>query len=377
MQGRIKHLLWVGLACMLVACGGGGGGGSSSTPAPNGTFDLSTTSLSFTAATPISTVASQTITLSNLGPDAAAIRVSSTSGGAIASWLSVTISGSTGTVTANPSSLSVGTYNTVVRVASFSSSGAQLFSRDVNVQLVVTSNLWSIYDASALPNATGALTQANGSLTQFDLNTGGNSAYSSVAAGILSLDTTAAAGDQHFFVTPFAATNTAATYPKKLTILARLKGDAASDRFLDINSSFGDTGATAYKAQITFGSSFTGSSLTNTKLSLNNVNGGGAVYSSNFDATNYHVFHIAITMNTPSSGTVLVYLDGNATPILNQTVSSFPAAAVGENNLRLGDTDSTYTRKGSLDWLVWTNSDAYTPAQLSGKLPAGFTSTGY
>ncbi|HSD40055.1 MAG TPA: hypothetical protein VLC92_21325 [Rhodocyclaceae bacterium] len=385
MQTKFKNLLWVVLACALVACGGGGGGDGGSAPsAPvqNGNFDLSTNSLSFTAATPLSTVAAQTVTMSNIGPDAAVIKVSSTSGGAIPTWLSIVINGSSATVTANPSGLAMGTYPAVVRVASQNSAGQQLSYKDVNVQLTVTTNTWSIYDATALPTATGAVTQANGTLTQFNLTGVSNSAYSSVAAGILSVDTTAAAADQHFFVTPFAATNNAGTYPKRLTILARLKGEAGSDRFLDINSSFGDSGATAYKAQITFGSG-TALPLTATKLTLNNVIVPGssvaaAVGSSTFDASVYHVFHIAITMNTPSSGSVTVYLDGNASPILNQVVSTFPTATdIGENNLRFGDTDPTYARKGSLDWLVWTNTEAYTPSQLVGKLPAGLTSTGY
>jgi hypothetical protein len=236
------------------------------------------------------------------------------------------------------------------------------------------------------PLAVGSTTLADGTRTEFALNGVFKTSYSSTTAGVLSLDTTATPTDQHFFETLFPVVNNVGTYPKTLTVVAGITGDSgnptSTQRVIDLNSSFSDAGSLGYKVQLIIGGG--GLPANATKVQLNNVviSPGGSptiVSSSAFNASVFHTYQIAITLTSASAGTVAVYLDGNSTPILSQPVLAFPQVTeAGENNLRFGDTDSSNARKGSLDWLVWSNTGAYTPAQLFGKLPTGLgVTTGY
>ncbi|HSD40057.1 MAG TPA: hypothetical protein VLC92_21335 [Rhodocyclaceae bacterium] len=390
MQTKFKNLLWVVLACALVACGGGGGGDGGSAPsAPvqNGNFDLSTNSLSFTAATPLSTVAAQTVTMSNVGPDAAVIKVSSTSGGAIPTWLSIVISGSSATVTANPSALPMGTYQSVVRVASQNSSGQQLSYKDVNVQLTVTTNTWSIYDATALPDATGAVTLADGTSSRFFLcgNSAGTasgnckSANNTVAAGILTVDSTAAAADTNSYYLRDALPN---GYPKSVTTVFRTRATAPFSG-LSVVLNLGETGGNnGGRVQIfiedpTFAPG--GLVIWNTDTSNPSLVPPQHVVATGITTTSYHTYQMTTTLTNATTGFVRVYVDGAATPVINQSFTTLGQATAGtnQNSIGIGEISSNATGKFDLDWIVWT-SGAYTPAQLSGKLPASLgVTTGY
>jgi hypothetical protein len=391
MQNRFKNLLWAVLACALVACGGGGGGdsGSSAPPPPNGNFDLSSYALTFSAATPLSTVPTQTVTLSNLGPDAAKIVVSSTAGGAIPSWLTVTISGSSALVSVNPSTFAVGsTTSTVVRVASQSASGQQLSFKDVTVQLTIANVAWGSYKADALPDDPNSITLPSGASSQFLLcnsSTGasGNckATGNAVSSGVLSIDSTAAVADTSSY---YLRNQWADGYPKTVTTVFRTR--VVSGNGLSVMLNLGDSlpGNNGARVQLYVEDPVWAPSglviwNTDTTVVTPPLSPPPHVVSSGTITTaSWHTYQLTVKFTSATAGTIRVYVDGNTTPVIDTAVThqEQATASAAQNSIAFGEINSGTTGKFDLDWIVWAAGE-YTPSQLAGKLPSGVTSAGY
>ncbi|MFT3735173.1 MAG: hypothetical protein QM776_09130 [Rhodocyclaceae bacterium] len=231
------------------------------------------------------------------------------------------------------------------------------------------------YTANALPTAAGSVTLGDGTTTQFSLCTsvGCNASYASVSSGVLTVDTTSstAVSEQSYFQLNNAFST--GGYPKSATVVARIRGNSvASLRSLSIDAAFSEAGQSGPRVHTQLlPNNFVGGLYMG---SMNPTSGTAdlGLYSSDFDTTTYHVVQLTFSFTSATSGTMTVYLDGNATPIATQTLTgNFPqATAVGQNYLRIGEETTTEHAKGDVNWIVWTSDAAYTPAQINGRLPA-------
>ncbi|NSL53805.1 hypothetical protein [Uliginosibacterium aquaticum] len=240
---------------------------------------------------------------------------------------------------------------------------------------------WNTYTADLFPTATGSITLAGGSASQFNLcaSAGCNASYASVAGGILTVDTTAetAVTEQSYFQLDNAFKTGA--YPKSATLIARMRGNSVTNlKGLTIDTAFSQTGASGPRVQLQLLPDNHSTGMYAGALDQS-VTGDQNVYSSDFDTTVYHTYQLSVTFTSATAGTVRVYLDGAATPILEKTLSNLKqATAVGQNYLRIGEETTSEHAKGDIDWVIWTNEAAYTPAQVSGLLPAALGSiSGY
>ncbi|SMF03017.1 hypothetical protein SAMN02745866_00252 [Alteromonadaceae bacterium Bs31] len=90
--------------------------------------------------------------------------------------------------------------------------------------------------------------------------------------------------------------------------------------------------------------------------------------------TDYRIYQISVELTAAQEGTANVYLAGNDTPIITMTGDSttpFGASKAGDNYVRIGDGSSSLLDYSSeVDWMIWTDEEAYVPSELKGKLPA-------
>lgn len=137
--------IWLGIVLslcvgMLSACGGGGG--SSSAP---GSFTLSTTNVSFSGKYGGAAPATQTITLHLTDGGAATAGAGYANGEAQASWLTVTAAGSgsdyTFTLSVNTTSISAGTYSTVLTLGTADANNNILQTQAVQVSYSLSQGL--------------------------------------------------------------------------------------------------------------------------------------------------------------------------------------------------------------------------------------------
>jgi hypothetical protein len=133
---------------------------------------------------------------------------------------------------------------------------------------------------------------------------------------------------------------------------------------LELETTFGgtsDTAASRLKVVLradgasNFGVQFEGSPAPNTAYGL--------------AMDQYRIYHFTVALSSPTTGWARAYLDGSNTPVLNQEEVQFATTTATNNYLQIGDGGSN-SYKALVDWMVWTDAGAYTPAQLSGLLPA-------
>ncbi|MEN3113516.1 hypothetical protein ACFONG_15585 [Uliginosibacterium paludis] len=239
---------------------------------------------------------------------------------------------------------------------------------------------WSAYTGDLLPTATGSISRAGQSSTQFKLcaSAGCDASYASVGSGLLSVDTTTAPLTSQTYFQIDDAFSTGG-YPKKATILARMRGNGlAGVKGLVIDSAFSKAGESGPRVHLRMlpdndSHGFYLSQIDQSASSDQNV------YGQDIDATAWHVFQISLSFTSATSGKVEVYLDANPVPVISQNFTSLlQATAVGQNYLRIGEEDTSGAGRGDFDWVIWTSEAAYTPEQIKGLLPSGLgTTTGY
>ncbi|PAS97984.1 MAG: hypothetical protein CGU28_03340 [Candidatus Dactylopiibacterium carminicum] len=135
------------------------------------------------------------------------------------------------------------------------------------------------------------------------------------------------------------------------------------NRSLDVRLALADSGVAGSQIELRIGKSGDG-----VQLELWN----GATTASKA----LHTYQLNFTLTSASSGSIAVYVDGSSTPLLTQSGTLRASTSQGDNHIAFGDAHDT-TYKSTLDWLIWTRQ-AYTPAQLSSRLPSGLgTTTGY
>ncbi len=426
MWGILRLCLAVMVSIVLAACGGGGGGGGSSggqadSNKSSGDFTLSASSLSFTAANAASLVASQMVSMSNIGSSVANVVVLIPQDAA--SWLSVTVApgASYATVTVKPAGLSAGTRSTTVRVSSTDAAYNTLVSKDVTVTLTVGSTAsssssssvpaivaWNSYDGTMDPVTDAALHLASGNVSKFGqvggsiadtlpasassssasstssaASSGGSSSSASTAYfmdymtingdGTLRLDSSVAALNRSLIRGVNSSVQNP-TYPRSLTFLARVLPVAGTT--YDVNTRLAEF-------ELAFGSSrvvlVLRGDANSGNVRLQTPQNGGSDLVAQLDMSQPHIFQITVALTDASSGTISVYADGNPAPIIGPFTSSalYPTYVVGQDYIQFGDNRNVAYRS-DLDWMIWTDTGAWTPAQMKGKLPSGLgVTTGY
>lgn len=235
---------------------------------------------------------------------------------------------------------------------------------------------WNIYAADLEPFANGAVTLADGSLSQFTAQQSGGAAepnlFSANGNGTVTFDSTASGSDR----SRAKLDNVVAAdgvYPKYFTLLMGLKGNSDNQRIIETEIALGDSGASAgSRLKVVFRGDGN-----NAGIQLENANNGSSVTfgkandADAIDMTRYRVYHFTIALSSPTTGNVAVYVEGNNTPLgMLEGVTMRPASNGSDNYLQLGDAgNSSY--KGDIDWVLWTDSGAYTPEMLKGLLPNG------
>lgn len=239
---------------------------------------------------------------------------------------------------------------------------------------------WNVYNGNALPATVGSVSLANGGSTAFSI--GGNEAGTAheaftLGSGMVTFDTSVDATFTHH-ASVSDVVNSAAIYPKYFTLLAGITGNAGDARGLEIEVAMADAGVTGSRVKMLIRPDQGGVQLeeVNNIDSMQSYNSPGGP----IDMNVFRVYHLTIAMTSATTGSINVYADGSDTPMPNLSVSDIsmrPTSGTGSNYVRIGDGGSN-AYKSSIDWLIWSDQAAYTPAQLKGLLPADIGQiTGY
>lgn len=239
---------------------------------------------------------------------------------------------------------------------------------------------WNIYDGSSTPFSEGIVRLANGNLSRFVLDgndQGRDAVYFNVLGdGRISFDTTSNASHQHYAVFDGIVRNDG-VYPKTFTLIAGVLSPEQSHRVVDFEMALADEGAhgARIKAVLRADGSSTGVQLERVIPETDTAADSRQYYG--MDMSVFHVYHFAIEMTEPTKGSIRVYIDGNPEPLsdADEAVSLLinnqelrRTSSPGQNYLRIGDLGGS-AYQSIIDWIIWTDSAAYTPTELHGLLP--------
>lgn len=223
---------------------------------------------------------------------------------------------------------------------------------------------WNLFNGNASPFDANAITLADGVTTAPFVIQGSASDFTPTGTGAVVFDSTSLGTKNNRARISNVGRNDG-VYPKYFTVIAGIKGFSppANARVLELETAFGgtaDTAASRLKVVLRSdgtnqGVQFEGSPAPNTAYGL--------------VMNEYRVYHFTVALSSPTTGWARAYLDGSNTPILNQEEVQFASTTATNNYLQIGDGGSN-SYKALIDWIVWTDAGAYTPAQLAGLLPA-------
>ncbi|MDO8311360.1 MAG: hypothetical protein Q7T25_05415, partial [Sideroxyarcus sp.] len=224
---------------------------------------------------------------------------------------------------------------------------------------------WNLFSGNVSPFDANAVTLADGITSAPFVIQGSASDFTPTGAGAVLFDSTSL-GTKNNRARISNTTRSDGVYPKYFTVIAGIKGfnPPAIARVLEMEAAFGDVGGTAASrlkvvlradGASNYGVQFESAPAPNTAYGL--------------AMDEYRVYHFTVALSSPTTGWARAYLDGSNTPVLNQTEVQFASTAATNNYLQIGDGGSN-PYKALIDWMVWTDAGAYTPAQLSGLLPA-------
>ena len=224
---------------------------------------------------------------------------------------------------------------------------------------------WNLFNGSNSPFDTNAISLADGiTNAAFGLQ-GSASDFTATGTGAVLFDSSSLGTKNNRARVSNVGRNDG-VYPKYFTLIAGIKGfnPPTNARVLELETTFGgtvDTAASRLKVVLradgasNYGVQFEGSPAPNTAYGL--------------AMDQYRVYHFTVALSSPTTGWARAYLDGSNTPVLNQEEVQFATTTATNNYLQIGDGGSN-PYKALIDWMVWTDAGAYTPAQVSGLLPA-------
>jgi len=223
--------------------------------------------------------------------------------------------------------------------------------------------------------STSQFVQIGGTLLDTSVNTTISFSYymNINGDGTLALDSTAVPYNRSL-IRNTNAFNTTPSYQRYMTFLTRVAPVAGvtydvNTRLADFELAFADSRVVL----VLRGDAVSGN------VRLQTPEQGGSDVSVQLDMTQPHIFQVSVALTSAYAGTITVYADGNATPIIGPltTTNMFRTYVTGQDYVQFGD-NRTAAMRSNLDWMIWTNQGAYTPSQLNGKLPAGLgVTTGY
>jgi hypothetical protein len=243
---------------------------------------------------------------------------------------------------------------------------------------------WNAYNANVAPTTDGAITATYGTATVFKANAGTgyvSNLFVPDGSGVVAFNDAAGAKSQVRLSGSVSDSVVGAGYPKSFTWVGRMKANNTTDRAFEIEVGLGDddTATTASRVKVVVADAATGvyiDTIDGTSTNKPTV----AV-----DTSAYHTYQLSVTLTAADTGTVSLYVDGQPATTLTTGSSAVSLPYTGKINptsgttkryLGIGTTNSSATAyNGSLDWFVWTNQGAYTPAELKGSLPAGIGDT--
>jgi poly(beta-D-mannuronate) lyase len=241
--------------------------------------------------------------------------------------------------------------------------------------------VWTIYNGNYTPFAEGVVTLANGDSSQFVLNgnDGGRDAvyFNVIGDGRVSFDTTVNAAHHHYGVFN-GIVRSDGIYPKTFTLIAGVTGPEQSNRALDFEIAMADEGVhgARIKAIIRADDDNTGVQLERVVPATDTSADSRQQYGLDMLGV-FRVYHFAIELTAPTQGNIRVYMDGNSEPLSNpdEAVSLLITDQVlrqttspGQNYLRVGDMGGS-GYQSTIDWIIWTDTAAYSPEELHGLLP--------
>ena len=217
---------------------------------------------------------------------------------------------------------------------------------------------WFVYDANVMPDSPQAVKSPDGTTKPF---TGvSNTAHMHLdGKGNLKFDTSADAEPSYAkFNLPYSA-----SYPRHMTLIARITGNSSDNRASDLEIALSPS-ASALGSRAKIIVSESGSS----GLKVEKFDGKKSL-THELNTAGTHIYQLAFTQTSATDGSFALYVDGAATPVFTESgVKLRPTGKPGENYVGIGANSSSQGYQGAIDWAVWTDAGAFTPAQLHGRL---------
>ncbi|WP_066959313.1 fibronectin type III domain-containing protein [Microbulbifer sp. Q7] len=228
---------------------------------------------------------------------------------------------------------------------------------------VDTAIAWSVYDGCRSPFEEASIVYNTSTPGTFDFGSSDTSMFVAIAneneenIGHAKLDTTK---DKDARSRGEVYDIFAAGYPKHFTAIARIKADNAAQRGFEIQTYFAEAGKRV-NMMLRPDQGDTG------EVRLEKFTDGASdikVAAPLLDGE-FHTYHIAFTMTDADTLNAKVFVDGNDTPIIDET-STGREDSSANNKLRVGE-DSSSAHLAEVDWIIWT-TDAMTAAKLPSEL---------
>jgi hypothetical protein len=150
------------------------------------------------------------------------------------------------------------------------------------------------------------------------------------------------------------------SFPKAFTLLIRVKAEAGVARAFDLDLRFADLKTPAAGPRAKF-------IVSNKELQIEKPDGVNSSSTVKYplETTKFHVYQLSCRVSAADMA-VSVFVDGAPVPAMTAKCT----ALYPENSIWLGDNGSNPC-KAVIDYLIWTPSGAFSPADIAGKLPAG------
>ncbi len=226
---------------------------------------------------------------------------------------------------------------------------------------------WGVFNGDAIPTATGAVTDATGNATEFTDNDSNAATTWSADSGVASFVST----DADTKSTVILPDVVGEVFPKTFTLVTRMQNTDLNNRGIEIEARFGgDLEGNAGRIKFL---------LRESKIQLEKFDDTNTAEYSMDTSTDFHIYHIAVTLTDVRTATANVWVDGVAVAEMTDlSTTTLRGTSANSNQLSIGDGSTGNLFNADVDYVVWTADGAYTPAELAGKLPENIgVITGY
>jgi len=253
----------------------------------------------------------------------------------------------------------IGTKNSFIQLRA--ENGADVVFNNLRIEYIDDSadlSDWGVFNADVVPTAAGSVVNKD-QVTTFEEGGSDLIADSWVATnGIGTFDTTAGNIKTYADFGPIVGD----TFPKEFTMVARLANPNAVSKSFEIEMAFGgdtDTGRLKFM-------------LRDSKVQFEKFDGSTTQeygFVDGFDVTQFHDYQVKVTMTDALSAEISLYIDGDDTVLFTATTDTLRSTDAGRNEIRIGENGSG-DYEAQIDWIIWSDSGAFKPSELKGKLPA-------